>query len=259
METPCNPPSFSTRSRRWRWSCAKCRCPRSAPTDVLLQGRRRVGLRLRRAPGLRDALVAGEHPGDARPRVRRHHRRVGARGHRLQGRRPRRQRDGRRHLRHVPDVPHRPLQPVPDAQGLRLRRQRRDGRVREGAGALPAPRARHAAVRAGVPHRAALRRLQLDVRQRRPSSRATASWCSGPGPIGLLCARMAALSGANPLIVAGLVGRRRAPRDGARAGRDAHRQHPGRVARRGRARPRAARRRCRVRRVRREPPARRRA
>ena len=31
----------------------------------------------------------------------------------------------------------------------------------------------------------------------------------GPGPIGLLCARMAALSGANPLIVAGLAGRRR--------------------------------------------------
>ena len=28
----------------------------------------------------------------------------------------------------------------------------------------------------------------------------------GPGPIGLLCARMAALSGANPLIVAGLTG-----------------------------------------------------
>ncbi len=80
----------------------------------------------------------------------------------------------------------------------------------------------------------------------------------GPGPIGLLCARMAALSGANPLIVAGLCRRRRAPRDGARAGRDAHREHPGRVARRGRARPLAAWRRCRVRRVRRQPPARRR-
>ena len=57
------------------------------------------------------------------------------------------------------DVPHRPLQPVPDAQGLRLRRQRRDGPVRESARPLPAPRARLAAVRAGLPDRAALGRV----------------------------------------------------------------------------------------------------
>ena len=43
----------------------------------------------------------------------------------------------------------------------------------------------------------------------------------GPGPIGLLCTRMAALSGAHPLIVAGLAGDRTA-RDGAHARRDAH-------------------------------------
>ena len=58
-----------------------------------------------------------------------------------------------------------PLQPVPDPQGLRLRRQRRDGVLREDAGALPARHPRHAAVRARVPVRAARRGLPVDVRQ----------------------------------------------------------------------------------------------
>ena len=127
-------------------------------------------------------------PVDTGPRVRRHHRRFGTRGHGLQRWRPRRQRDGRSHLRDVPDVPHGPLQPVPDAQGVWVRRQRRDGRVRESAGTLSAPRTRHPAVRAGVPHRAALRGVQRDVRQRARSNPATASWCWGPGP-SACCAR----------------------------------------------------------------------
>ena len=58
--------------------------PEIGATDVLLEGGRRVGVRVRRAPGVRHALVAGEHPGDAGPRVRRHRRRRRARGHGLQ-------------------------------------------------------------------------------------------------------------------------------------------------------------------------------
>ena len=126
-----------------------------------------------------------------------------ARGARRQGRRPRRQRDRRRDLRHLPDVPHRPLQPVPDAQGLRLRRQRRDGALRR-----PPARCLHA-----IPDTLPFEYACLASRTPSPTSRcastrrsapATWWWCSVPGPIGLLCTRMAALAGANPLIVAGL-------------------------------------------------------
>ena len=116
----------------------------------------------------------------ARPRVRRHGREGRARGARRQGRRPRRQRDRRRDLRHLPDVPHRPLQPVPDAQGLRLRRQRRDGVLRRDAGALPARDPRHAALRARLPVRAARRRLQRRCASTRRSVPATWWWCSAP-------------------------------------------------------------------------------
>ena len=61
----------------------------------------------------------------------------------------------------------------------------------------------------------------------------------GPGPIGLLCARMAALSGADPLIVAGLTAD--APRlEAARAAwRDAHRERADAEPRGSRARPRS--------------------
>ena len=167
--------------RRWRSSCARCRCPRSAHTDVLLRGRRRVGLRLRCAPGVQHAFVAGEHAGRARPRVRRHRRRGRARGDGLQGRRPRRQRDRGGHLRRLPDVPHRPLQPVPDAQGFRLRHQRRDGAVREGAGALPAPHSGFAAVRARLPRPSRTRSRTTRCASTRRSGPATSSSCSGPG------------------------------------------------------------------------------
>ena len=78
----------------------------------------------------------------------------------------------------------------------------------------------------------------------------------GPGPIGLLCARMAALSGAHPLIVAGLGGdaaRLATARAlGATHAVNIQAREPGR---RGSQR-RAARRRRRLRRVRREPAAR---
>ena len=104
-------------------------------------------------------------PGRARTRVRRHGRRARARGARREGRRSRRQRDGGGDLRQLHDVPHGPLQPVPDAQRLRLRRERRDGGLRESAGALPARDSRQPAVRIRVPRRAALRRVSVDVRQ----------------------------------------------------------------------------------------------
>ena len=81
----------------------------------------------------------------------------------------------------------------------------------------------------------------------------------GPGPIGLLCARMAALAGADPLIVVGLTGRRAAARDRHAPRRDARRGRAARRRRGGRARLQSARRRSRVRRVGREPAARPRA
>ncbi len=95
---------------------------------------------------------------------------MGAERPRLPRRRPRRQRDSRRHLRQLRDVPLGPLQPLSVAQGIRLRRRRRHGRVREGAGAVPASRARLAADGDRVPHRAALRLVQRDVRERDDSA-----------------------------------------------------------------------------------------
>ena len=113
--------------------------PEIGDDDVLLRGRRGVGLRLRRAPGVQHALLAGERPGHARARVRRHVAQV--------GRAVRGFREGDRVVSETAavicgacaHVPERALQPVPDAEGVRLRRRRRDGRVRAGAGALPAP------------------------------------------------------------------------------------------------------------------------
>ena len=78
----------------------------------------------------------------------------------------------------------------------------------------------------------------------------------GPGPIGLLCAKMAALSGAYPLVVAGSRCRPGTSRGRARTGRDACRRRRQPVARGGRAVARSAGRRCRVRRLGGEPSAR---
>ena len=150
--------------------------PRDRRARRAAAGRRRLGVRLGRAPVPRHPLVGGQRPGRARPRVLRHRRQGRARRARRQGRRSRRQRDRRRDLRHVHDVPHRPLQPVPDPQGLRLRRQRRDGLLRRHAGALPARDSRHAALRVRLPVRAARRRLPVDVRQLDDPARAT--WSS---------------------------------------------------------------------------------
>ena len=80
----------------------------------------------------------------------------------------------------------------------------------------------------------------------------------GPGPIGLLCARMAALAGADPLIVVGLSADAAAARDGPQPRRDARRRCAAGERRRGRARVQSARRRSGVRRLGREPAARRR-
>jgi hypothetical protein len=142
-------------------------------------GRRGFRVRLGRAPVPRHPFVGGERPGRARPRVLRHGGQGRELGARRQGRRPRRQRNRRRDLRRVPDVPHRPLQPVPDAQGLRLRRQRRDGLLRRHAGALPARDPRYAALRVRLSVRAARRRLPVDVRQLDDSSRRSGG-ASGP-------------------------------------------------------------------------------
>ena len=106
--------------------------PEIGEHDVLLAGRRRLGVRLGRAPVPRHAFLGGERAGRARPRVLRHGREGRARGARGSS-------EGDRVVSEtaavicgdVPDVPHRPLQPVPDAQGLRLRHQRRDGVLRE--------------------------------------------------------------------------------------------------------------------------------
>ena len=57
------------------------------------------------------------------------------------------------------------------------------------------------AVRTGRADRALLRGLQRRGRTIRASSRATAWWCSGPGPIGILCGAMARLCGADVAVV----------------------------------------------------------
>ena len=139
--------------------------PEIGDDDVLLKRRGRVGVRVRRPPGVQHAVLAGERAGHARARVRRHGRENRPRREELSRRRSRRVRDGRRRVRRVPAVPDGPLQPVSGAQGIRLRHQRRDGVLRQGPGALPAPHSRLAAVRPRVPRRAALGRLQRDVRQ----------------------------------------------------------------------------------------------
>ena len=137
----------------------------------------------------------------------------------LPGGRPRRQRDGRRDLRHVHDVPERALQPLSVTQGIRLRRRRRHGGVRQGAGAMSAPRARRRSpfelACLAEPHAVAYNAMCVNVTIR-PGDLVVVL---GPGPIGLLCARMAALSGAHPLVVVGLTPTRRGSRPRVRSAR----------------------------------------
>ena len=203
--------------------------PEIGDDDVLLRGGGGVGVRIRRAPGVQHALLAGERPGHARSRVRRHDREGRARGARLSRRRPRRQRNRGRHLRRLPDVPHRPLQPVPDAQGLRLRRQRRDGAVRA--------RCRRAACTT-CPTRCRSTSRAWPSRTPSPTTRCASTSTIrpgdlvvvlGPGPIGLLCARMAALAGANPLVVVGLPADAPRLETARRARRHARRRRAGRT------------------------------
>ena len=106
----------------------------------------------------------------------------------------------------------------PFSQGIRLRRRRRDGAVRD-------------ACRRGVcttipdtlpfelaclaePHAVAYNAMCVNSTIR-PGDLVVVL---GPGPIGLLCARMAALAGADPLIVVGLPGDAARLETGARLG-----------------------------------------
>ena len=153
-----------------------------------------------------DALLAGEHPGDARPRVRRHHRRRRAatstgfkEGDRVVSETAAvicgdclMCRTGRYNLcptrkgfgygvdgamAEYVKVPARCLHHVPDTLPFEL-------------ACLTEP---HCVAYNSMCGNATIKPGDIVV-------------VLGPGPIGLLCARMAALSGANPLIVAGLSG-----------------------------------------------------
>jgi L-iditol 2-dehydrogenase len=95
----------------------------------------------------------------------------------------------------------RPLQPRPDAQGLRLRRERGDDEVCARSEPHPASRAGSASLRAGLPHRApCVSPTSAVVKNARiePGDRVVVL---GPGTIGILCAAMARLCGAQVAIV----------------------------------------------------------
>ena len=172
-----------------------------------------VGLRIRRAPGVQHALLAGERAGHARPRVRRH----GGEGRARRDGVPRRRSRRLRNRRHVcgecmlcrtgcynlcptrkgfgygidgamasyVKVPARCLHAIPDTLPFEL-------------ACLAEP---HAVAYNAMCVNSTIRPGDVVV-------------VLGPGPIGLLCARMAALAGADPLIVVGLTADAAAARDG---------------------------------------------
>ena len=210
------PPSFTTRSSRWRVELREVAIPDIGDDDVLLRGRRRVGLRLRRPPGAQHAFLAGERAGRARPRVRRHGRAAGraVRGF-SEGDRVVCEtaaeicgecllcRTGRYNL-------------CPSRKGFGYGVNGAMAEYVQGAGALPAPRS---------PTRCRSSSPAWPSRTPSPTTRCASTRrfgpgdvvvVLGPGPIGLLCARMAALAGADPLIVVGLSADARAARDRAR-------------------------------------------
>ena len=182
--------------------------PEIGDDDVLLRGGRGVGLRLRRAPVLQHAFLAGERAGRARPRVRRHGRAGRARGAAASrkatassARRPRRSaasaccaapaattcvptRKGFGYgvngaMAPYVRVPARCLHAIPDTLPFEL-------------ACLAEP---HAVAYNAMCVNSTIRPGDVVV-------------VLGPGPIGLLCARMAALAGADPLIVGRAAGRR---------------------------------------------------
>ena len=147
----------------------------------------------------------------------------------------------------------------PDAQGIRLRHRRRDGVVRQGrrraASTRFRTRCRSTLACLAEPHAVAYNAMCVNSTIR-PGDLVVVL---GPGPIGLLCARMAALAGADPLIVVGLSADAARLETATRLGATRVVNAQARERRGDRPRVQSARRRSRVRRLGREPAARSRA